>query len=164
MTQAALLHGAPEGILAALPAALAAAGFTLGTDAPASLLVNCGGTAEAAIGAAQQFAAAARPAEDSLVVTILRAHAPGDWPAAQAAASLWAFTRYAALAWAPLLVRVNAVGLGVSPVLYDEAPEAAGRAAGAVAAAAATPEDVAATILAMWRFRSMTGQLIRLGA
>jgi NAD(P)-dependent dehydrogenase (short-subunit alcohol dehydrogenase family) len=58
-------------------------------------------------------------------------------------ALLWAFTRHAALAWAPRRIRVNAIGLDATPAAHA---------------------DLAATILAMWRFPSMTGQLIRLGA
>jgi NAD(P)-dependent dehydrogenase (short-subunit alcohol dehydrogenase family) len=151
-------------VLRALPAALAAAGFALGMAPPARLLVNCGGGTQAAIDAAQAFAAAAPGGEDALIVNILRAPEAPDWPAAREAATLWAFTRYAALEWAPRGIRVNALGLGISPVLADQPPEDAGQAAGRAPAAAATPADVAGTILAMLGFTSMTGQLIRLGA
>ena len=97
-------------------------------------------------------------------MSILHPHARDDWPAARDAAILWEFTRFAALAWAPRRIRVNAVGLGVSPVLASQPPEGSGQAAGSAPAQTATPSDIAATILAMWGFPSMTGQLIRLGA
>jgi len=158
MTATAVLHGPTDPFLAA---ALAAAGFTLSNAAPAALLVNLGLDAAAAIATTERFAEAA--CENSLVVSILHLHERDDWPAARDAAILWEYTRYAALAWAPRRIRVNAVGLGVSPVLATQPPEASGQAAGAAPAQCATPSDIAATILAMWGFPSMTGQLIRLG-
>ena len=161
MTAAAILHGPEDKFLAS---ALGAAGFVLSDAPPAALLVNLGGDAAASIAAAERFAEAAADGEDSLVVSILRPHARDDWPATRDEAELWAFTRYAALAWAPRGIRVNAVGLGVSPVLASQPVEASGQAAGPAPAAPATQADIAATILAMWRFPSMTGQLIRLGA
>ena len=160
MTTTAILHGPPDPFLAS---ALGAAGFTLGDAPPATLLVNLGGGAASAVASAERFAENARDGE-ALVVSILHAHAREDWPVAQDTAILWEFTRYAALAWAPRRIRVNAVGLGVSPVLATQPATASGRAAGPAPAQSATPADVAATILAMWRFPSMTGQLIRLGA
>jgi hypothetical protein len=158
---ATMFHGPADAVLAS---ALAAAGFAAGGAAPAALLVNLGGDAGSGIAAAERFAADAAEGGESLVVNILHAHARDDWPAARDAALLWAFTRHAALAWAPRGIRVNAVGLGVSPVLAGQPPEASGQAAGAAPAARATVADIAATIVAMWRFASMTGQLIRLGA
>ena len=44
---------------------------------------------------------AAPGGEDSLIVHILHRHEAADWPAAREAATLWAFTRFTALAWAP---------------------------------------------------------------
>jgi hypothetical protein len=159
MTATAILNGPGNPFLAK---ALGSAGFALSDAPPAALLVNLGGDATAAIATTERFAELAT--EDSLVVSILRSHAPGDWPAERDAAILWAFTRHAALAWAPRRIRINAVGLGISPVLATQPPEASGQPAGQAPAQPATPSDIAATILAMWGFPSMTGQLIRLGA
>jgi NAD(P)-dependent dehydrogenase (short-subunit alcohol dehydrogenase family) len=120
--------------------AIEAAGFAVVTGPPALLLIT---NTDQAIANAEKFADAVPPGQEALVVNILQAHAPDDWVGARAAALLWAFTRHAALAWAPRGIRVNAVGLDATP---------------------AAPADLAATILAMWDFPSMTGQIIRLGA
>jgi len=160
MTATAILHGPTDQFLAA---AVSAAGFTLNDTPPATLLINLTGDPADTIAAAEQFAKTAAD-EDSLVVSILHPHASDDWPAARDAAIIWAFTRHAALAWAPRRIRVNAIGLGVSPILSTQPPEASGQPAVPAPAAPATPGDIAATIIAMWGFPSMTGQLIRLGA
>ena len=152
------------GLFAVLPEKLRDAGFTTAATPPATLLVTASGDADAAIAAAYAFAGALAPRQHALIVIILRAHAPDDWPAARTAATLWAFTRHAALAWAPRGIRVNAVGLGISPNLPGQPVEESGRPAGPAPAAPATPDDLAETILAIWRFPSMTGQLIRLAA
>jgi hypothetical protein len=120
--------------------AIEAAGFGVVDGPPALLLVS---DTEHAIASAEKFADAVPPDQEALVVNILRAHAPDDWAGARTVALLWAFTRHAALAWAPRRIRVNAIGLDASH---------------------AARADLAATILAVWRFPSMTGQLIRLGA
>jgi NAD(P)-dependent dehydrogenase (short-subunit alcohol dehydrogenase family) len=135
-----------------------------GAASATALLVQAPCDPDAAIAAATAFADALLPNEPALIVTILQAHAPGDWPAARMAATLWAFTRHTALAWAPRGIRVNAVGLGISPTSPDQPIEESGRPAGPAPAAPATPDDLAETILAIWRFPSMTGQLIRLAA
>jgi NAD(P)-dependent dehydrogenase (short-subunit alcohol dehydrogenase family) len=152
-----ILHTPQGGLFAGLDLALRTAALE-----PA-LLVQCPEDAEAAIATCEAFAAGLPAGREAAIVTILQAHAPDDWPAARRAALLWAFTRHAALAWAPRGIKVNAVGLGVSPVLPGQPAEEAGRAAGAAPAASATPADLAETVLAIWRFPSMTGQLIRLG-
>jgi NAD(P)-dependent dehydrogenase (short-subunit alcohol dehydrogenase family) len=159
-----ILNGEASGIFAALADDLIAAGFVLAGTPPAAMLINLGADAHAAMATATAFAEAVPAGQEALIVNLLRAAAPNDWPAASAAATLWAFTRHMALAWAPRRIRVNALGLGSSPVLPGQAAEEAGRAAGAAPAQAATPGDVAATILAFWRLPSMTGQLIRLAA
>ena len=102
---------------------------------------------------------------DAVIVTILPPSPAGLGPGAQhqAVGALWAFTRAAALQWAPRGIRVNAIGLATSPGGPFEPQEQAGRAAFAMAATPATPEDVIRTILAMAAWRSMTGQIIRLG-
>jgi NAD(P)-dependent dehydrogenase (short-subunit alcohol dehydrogenase family) len=87
-----------------------------------------------------------------------------DFARHAAAATLWAFTRQAALEWAPRRIRVNAVGLGVAPFGPFEADDQAGRGAATCPAAPSGPAGIAATILAMAEMPSMTGQIIRLGA
>ncbi len=160
----AILNIPGSGVFAGISGALHSAGFSPVPSPPAGLLISCAGDADAGIASARAFAEAVPPDQEALIVNILPAYARGDWGGARRAALLWAFTRHAALEWAPRRIRVNALGLGVFPALPDQLPEEAGRAAGAAPAAPATPEDVAATILAMWRFPSMTGQLIRLGS
>ncbi len=128
----------------------------------AALLINL--DPDTAIASAEKFADAVPPGQEALVVNILYAHAADDWNAARAAAILWAFTRHTALAWAPRRIRVNAIGLGISPVLPSQPAESAGQAAGPAPSVPATVQDLVATVRAMWEFPSMTGQLIRLGA
>jgi NAD(P)-dependent dehydrogenase (short-subunit alcohol dehydrogenase family) len=142
-----VFHGAPPGALVPL---LAAQGFAVGGDAP-RLLIALGQDGEPAIQAATTFAGAQTADEDSLVVTILSSPPHAGWQQAREMAVLWAFTRHAALAWAPRRVRVNALGLNVGPVPPGQPAASAGWA------------DVAASIAAMWRLRSMTGQLLSLG-
>ena len=103
--------------------------------------------------------------EDSLIVTILPAIPLGleSGEQLQAVAALWAFTRAAALDWAESGIRVNAIGLGASPAGPFEPQEQSGRAAFAASAVPATAEDVVHTVQAMAAWRSMTGQIIRLG-
>jgi hypothetical protein len=161
MPPTALLHGPAIGRLATLPGALADAGFTLALAAPASLLITLGGPAGPAIAAAEAFATAPAP---TLIIHLLPEFDPNHWPDLLDRTTLWAHTRHAALAWAPRGIRVNAIGLGASPLLADQSPEASGQPAGAAPAPAASGQDIVATILAMWAFSSMTGQLIRLGA
>jgi hypothetical protein len=163
MLSRAQLFAAASPMRDAMMAALAGAGVELVAAGPADLLINAD-PAEAArdvIARAQNFAACLPVGQPALVVNLL--HAGSDWAAAELAATLWGFTRHAALAWAPRGVRVNAIGLGVSPLGPFEPMEAAGNAAGNAPAAPATPEDVARTVLAMLGFDSMTGQIIRLG-
>ncbi len=160
----ALLHGTPTGALAHLQAALDQAGISPTPHAPAALLINLTQDADSAIDAATAFAAATPAGEEALIINLLAAHDAADWPATRARATLWAFTRHAALAWAPRGIRVNALGLGISPVSPDQPRESAGQAASATPAEPATLADITATILAFTRLRSMTGQLIRLGA
>ena len=101
-----------------------------------------------------------------LIVTLIKAAPPGlqDFALHQSAAIVWAFTRQAALQWAPRRIRVNAVGLGASPFGPFEADAQAGRAACACPAAPAGFTDIAAAIRAFADMPSMTGQIIRLGA
>jgi NAD(P)-dependent dehydrogenase (short-subunit alcohol dehydrogenase family) len=160
----AILHGETQGLFASVAGTLDSAGFRLLAAPPATLLVNLATDADAAIARATALFEATAPGQEALVINMLHAHAPDDWQATRAAATLWAFTRYAALAWAPRRVRVNAIGLGLSPAAPGQPAEESGRAAGAAHAPPATPADLAATILAIWRFPSMTGQLIRLAA
>jgi NAD(P)-dependent dehydrogenase (short-subunit alcohol dehydrogenase family) len=119
--------------------------------------------AGAIIARSTAFAAAT---QDALVVTLIPSAPPGleNFPLHQAAATLWAFTRQAALAWAPQKIRVNAVGLGAAPFGPFEADDQAGRAAADTLAVPADAADIARTIRAIAEFPSMTGQIIRLGA
>ena len=159
-----LFQGTPSFLLAALPQALQQAGISVTNSLPASLLINLATAPAAAIEAATTFADAVPPGEEALVINLLPTHAPDDWQGASAAATIWAFTRYAALAWAPRQIRVNALSFGARPHLPDQPCESAGQAASATPAIAATQADVAATVLAFWRLRSMTGQMIKLGS
>ena len=110
----------------------------------ATLLVTLFQTAEAAISAAMAFA----EAESSAARLVVHAwHMPGaDWEAKRQAAIMTAFTRHAATAWAGRRVRVNAVTMAAAEdgvyVLQGE---------------------LAATLHAIWRWPSMTGQHIHLG-
>jgi NAD(P)-dependent dehydrogenase (short-subunit alcohol dehydrogenase family) len=101
-----------------------------------------------------------------LIVTLLPAAPAGLEHFAQhkAAAILWAFTRQAALAWAPRKIRINAISLGGAPSGADEASDQAGRAAAQVRAVPATQDDLISTLRLIAELPSMTGQLIRLGA
>ena len=169
--------GEASGILEAVPGIFAASGAMVApmpggdptedaTDGQrhADLLLSLTGDTQAAIDAASRFAAwQAAPGHDRLVVTIIRHADPADWDGTRQAALLWAFTRYAALAWAPRRIRVNAVGLGAAPRSPLQPPEHAAYAAGLAPADRATPADIANAILAMWRWPSMTGQLVQLG-
>ncbi len=156
--------GVLDAVLGALPNAEAMPQATAAPGQPANLLINLIQDAQAAIDAASRFAAwEAAPASDRLVVTIIPPSNPADWEGTRQAALLWAFTRHAALAWAPRRIRVNAIGLGTAPRLPSQPQEHAAHAASGSPADPATPADVANTILAMWRWPSMTGQLIRLG-
>ena len=114
-------------------------------------------------GAAQIEAARARAPRGGLVVLTLPRVDPANWDQLRATAELWAFTRWAALAWAPAGTRVNALSLAGAPRLPDQPASQAGRAACVAPSMPATADDAAAAIGLMWRARSMTGQLISLG-
>lgn len=158
-----IIYGPVQPIFAAVPNALDRMGFRRGAPA-ASVLINLGCGADLAIAAAETFAATLQPGTTSLVISVLGPYAAEDWAAAREAATLWAFTRWAALAWAARGVRVNVIGVGASVLAPDQPMESSGQGAAAVAAIPASADDVAATVRAMWEMRSMTGQLIRLGA
>ena len=116
----------------------------------AALIQRCGSFAESA------------ESRDALILTILTAaDDTGTLEWQMAAAGAWAFTRHAALAWAPRGVRVNMIGLGASPP-PDPDPVARGRGA-PVHARPASVEDAVRTIHAMVAWPSMTGQFVRLG-
>ena len=138
--------GEGGGVFSALPAALHQACLTGLSDGEAfspRLLVNLAPPAGLAIAAATAFADEAAPAGwDRLIVTIWPKAAATDWAASRTAAELAAFTRHAALVWAPRQVRVNAVAIGADPK--------------------SSHSTIVAMILALWRWRSMTGQIINL--
>ncbi len=159
-----IFSSTPGGGLAALPQALRQAGMVLTAALPAAVLINLAHDAGAAIATAEVFADAVPPQGEALVINLLAEHALTDWPAASAAATMWAFTRHAALVWAARGIRVNALCFGACPEAVDQPRETAGRAAFAAPAGPATLADIASTVVAFCRLRSMTGQLVRLGA
>jgi NAD(P)-dependent dehydrogenase (short-subunit alcohol dehydrogenase family) len=118
--------------------------------------------AEVVVARAVKFASCVPEDKEALIVTLLRQPPAGlDHLAGhEAAASLWAFTRQAALEWAPRRIRVNAIALGGLPA--DTGPQDS-QAAFAMPAPPATEADIARVMLGMVRMASMTGQLIRLG-
>jgi NAD(P)-dependent dehydrogenase (short-subunit alcohol dehydrogenase family) len=95
----------------------------------------------------QLSAAPALDGRDRLIISIWPIAALGDWEASRAASAMTAFTRHAALAWAPARIRVNAVTIATRD-------RGVGQEGGGA--------DVAALVSAMWRWRSMTGQIIGL--
>jgi hypothetical protein len=105
------------------------------------MLVTHLATAGEAIEEARIFAAGERGGRSRLIVLTRAAAEKDDWPASREAAIITAFIRHAALANAAFDIRVNGLEL-----------------CGNV-----TDEDIADAVLAMWRWRSMTGQTIRLG-
>jgi len=152
-----IIAGAPNQELAAL---LSQAPYTM------PILINADPRpdSDAIIGRSTAFAA---ETPNALIVTLLPSAPPGLLAFAlhRAAATLWAFTRQAALDWAPKKIRVNAVGLGAAPFGPFEADDQAGRASAQIhAAAPASLADIARTIRAIAELPSMTGQIIRLGA
>jgi NAD(P)-dependent dehydrogenase (short-subunit alcohol dehydrogenase family) len=138
-------------------------------DIPLALLVNADPAPDCATIVARCHIFADRLDGDAggLIVTLLPDAPPGlaHFAAHREAAALWAFTRQAALEWAPRHIRVNAIGLGTAPFGPFEPEDQAGRAATAnIPAKPASTADIARTITAMAHFPSMTGQIIRLGA
>lgn len=114
-------------------------------------------------GPGQIDAALSRRAGVELVVFTLPRLEAADWPSQRAHAELWAFTRWAALAWAASGTRVNALGLAQAPALPGQSALVAGRAASQAPARPASAGDAAAALRLLWQARSMTGQLIVLG-
>jgi NAD(P)-dependent dehydrogenase (short-subunit alcohol dehydrogenase family) len=152
--------GAPDPALATL---LTAAPYRL------RLLVNADPVPDDATIIARCEAFAAEQTEtgpEALIITLLPTPSPGlaQFRLHKSVATLWAFTRQAALEWAPRRIRVNAIGLGATPFGPDEPDEQAGRTATPVLATRATQADIASTVHAIADFASMTGQIIRLGA
>jgi NAD(P)-dependent dehydrogenase (short-subunit alcohol dehydrogenase family) len=142
------------------------AGLLAGMRFETPMLINADQAPDAAaiIARSTQFASGM---PEALIITLIPSAPPGlaHFPLHQAAATLWAFTRQAALEWAPRKIRVNAIGLGAAPFGPFEAEDQAGRAAADIpGTATADPADIARTIRAIAGFPSMTGQIIRLGA
>jgi hypothetical protein len=141
------LVGGSGSVCAALGQMLRRAGWTVherdgAADHPTTMLVTLPAKTGDAVAAAQAFAAADGGGRPRLIVLTHLMPLKADWQACREAAILMAFTRHAAVTSAPRDVRVNGIELG-----------------GGVA-----DEDIADAILAMWRWRSMTGQTIRLDA
>ncbi len=101
--------------------------------------------------------AAAQPAgdPDRGVIILLPPPATTDWPAVHHGATLWAFTRYAALSWAPRRVRINLIALGADLLQPWSKPRRAMQ--------KVPDQDVIAAIQAIHRWPCMTGQAICLG-
>ena len=139
--------GEASGVADALADHLRAASFALedGTTPRATLLVTMTQTADAAISAARDFGEAGHCAE-RLIVHAWHTPEAAEWEAKRQAAIMVAFTRHAAANWAGRRVRVNAVTMATAedgaPILHGE---------------------LAAALHAIWRWPSMTGQLIHLG-
>ena len=169
MMERVRLSGPRTRFSASLATALRGAGLTLDAgDTPTGLLVALPESDTHVIATAREFAAAAAAAAPgaspagapstttgpaaglragALIVTLIESAARGDWPALHTAASVQAFIRHAALAWAPCGIRIN--GLVIGPPSTDNTVD---RDAAATSAA----------ILGMMRWQSMTGQTIRL--
>jgi len=150
------LHG-PTALTRAVATALQAV-----PDALVLLNAEAGTAPEVVVARAQEFASSVPADKEALIVTLLRQPPAGldHFEGHAAAASLWAFTRQAALEWAPRRIRVNAITLGALPA---DAAAQAGQPAFAMPASPATEADIARVILAVVRMKSMTGQFIRLG-
>ncbi len=136
---------------------------------PMPLLLNADPAPDdaAIIPRCEKFAASLPGGTDGVIITLLPHAPPGlaDFARHRAAAVLWAFTRQAALAWAPRRIRVNAIGLGCAPFGPFEPDDQAGRAAtDPMPAPPASLADIAATVRAIMNLPSMTGQIVRLGA
>ncbi len=139
-------------------AATLLAEITPGSHAAAALLnLNAAAEPDETVAATQSFAADCPPG--SVVVSLIRANA--DWAGARRLALLTAFTRHAALEWAPRRLRVNAIALcPPGPAAWNATTPGAGN----VPAASATPADVARVAWFLLRTPSITGQLVRLAA
>jgi len=149
-----LLLGRRDGPLVQLAGQLRASGLPEADAQSATILVNALSGADDAIAASEAFA---ERGGGHLIVHLLPPVPPGDWPACRDTTLIWAYTRHAALAFAPARLRVNALAACGAPAVpgLDVIPR--------TKAAAATAGDLAGAVLAMARWPSMTGQLIRLG-
>lgn len=131
-----------EGTNAARPA-LAAALATNTPKLPCLVNADDAPDAQAVIARCNAFAASLSAGQEALIVTLLPSEARADQ------AVLSAFTRAAALDWAPRRLRVNAIAL-------------AGSSAGAIPPHILA--DLARTLHLMAALPSMTGQTIQLRA
>jgi NAD(P)-dependent dehydrogenase (short-subunit alcohol dehydrogenase family) len=158
----------PCGFLGHLPGALQAAGFLLQDSRvaaePAGMLVNLAEDPQAVMDAAHAFAAQTSGCEsERLIVNVSAVPRPDEWDRTKAAAIIGAFTRHAALAWAPAHIRINSLCIGATRP-HGLAAHHRSATTRVTSPTGASHYDVVQTILAMWRWRSMTGQMIRLGA
>jgi NAD(P)-dependent dehydrogenase (short-subunit alcohol dehydrogenase family) len=160
--------GAADGPFAALPALLrtvcpdwtvgAAPVFApaVGSGPPPTILVHLPALSAVVISAAEAFATL-DGSDDRLVLMMglcrtAAADATSDWQDEQDSAVLAAFTRYAALAWAPRGIRVNFLSVAALALGHGNAEGPEG-----------CLSDVARTIRHMKGWRSMTGQTLQLG-
>lgn len=161
MNSQPLFHGDPA-LARAIEAALAAASCRM------PVLVNAepAPEPEVVVARCRAFVECLPSGMEALIVTLLHRPAPGiaDWPAQAACASLWAFSRAAALDWAPRGIRVNAIGIGVVPPDPWAGEVQATQPAFEMPCQPATAVDIAGTVVAMAAMRSMTGQIVRLGS
>ena len=167
MNSTLVLVGEPAGIFAALAASLRRAPGV--PDGPAALLVNLPGDTEEAIGAATRFAEAAPDdGADRLVVNVLDAAPPSTAPpTGLPSVTPPPYGRSRNMRRSP----GHPGGSGSMPYRWARRPHRPGsrrKAPGAPRARYQAPRaneaDMQSAILALARWRSMTGQMIRLGA
>ncbi len=125
--------------------------------AAASLLITLTQDSARAMAEACAFAAA-QPDEDPdrAVVMVLPAPPSPDWSDVERGATMWAFTRHAALSWAPRRVRINLISIGVDLAQPWSRPRPGLR--------PVPDQDVIAAIQAIRRWPCITGQSLCLGA
>ncbi len=130
--------------------------------ASASLLITLTQDPARAMADASAFAAAQPKGNPDRAVMIVLPPSPMppspmlEWPAIQLGATLLAFTRHAALSWAPRRVRINLISLGIDLSQPWSRPRPVTR--------PVPDQDVIAAIQAIRRWPCMTGQCLSLGA
>ncbi len=135
-----------------------------GPDPTLPVLVNLGVRPglDALVQRCRRFAESCEGGEGLVVGILTPAADAGTLDDELAAAGAWAFTRHAALAWAPRRIRLNMIGCGIG-LPADTDPVALGRSAARLDAEPVGIDDVVRTVRAIAGWPSMTGQFIRLG-